>query len=106
METVSMIHEVKFTPSTRVLSGLEDIGRYLHVSRRTAWRWIQEMYVPAMQTPAGTWITTTSLIDLWILATSQARWDLQKAKGAAQADTLTSARGEQGAPNLVGAELG
>ena len=68
--------EVQFTPSTRVLSGLDAIGRYLHVSRRTAWRWIQELAVPAMQTPAGTWITTTSLIDLWILAV----WDQQRGK--------------------------
>jgi hypothetical protein len=28
--------------------------------------------LPAMQTPAGTWITTTSLIDLWIVAASEA----------------------------------
>jgi hypothetical protein len=31
-----------------------------------------------MQTPARTWITTTSLIDLWIIAASEARWAQQK----------------------------
>ena len=70
------MREVRFTPSPRVLVGLDAIGRYLHVSRRTAWRWIQEYALPAMQTPARTWMTTTSLIDLWILAV----WDQQRGK--------------------------
>ena len=72
--------EVQFTPSPRVLHGLDEIGRYLRVSRRTAFRWIHELAIPAMQTPAGTWITTTSLIDLWIIAASQVRRDVQKGK--------------------------
>jgi hypothetical protein len=72
------MREVRFTPSPRVLVGLDAIGRYLHVSRRTAWRWIQEYALPAMQTPARTWMTTTSLIDLWIIAESGVRWEQQK----------------------------
>jgi hypothetical protein len=65
--------EVQFTLSTRVLVGLEAIGRYLHVHHRTAWRWVHEHGLPAMQTPAGTWQTSTSLIDLWIIAASKAQ---------------------------------
>lgn len=60
--------EVEFTPSPRTLVGLDQIGRYLQVHRRTAGRWIHEYGLPAMQTPAGTWMTTTGLIDLWVLA--------------------------------------
>src|SRR5262245_54677934 len=59
--------EVQFTPSTRILHGLDEIGQYLRVSSRTAIRWIHSWSLPAMQTPAGTWITSTSLIDLWII---------------------------------------
>lgn len=60
--------EVEFTPSTRMLRGLDEIGAYLRVHRRTAWRWIKNYGLPAMQSPGRVWITTTSLIDLWILS--------------------------------------
>jgi hypothetical protein len=68
-----MQYEVQFTPSPRILRGLDEIGRYLRVSRRTAFRWIHELAIPAMQTPSGTWQTSTSLIDLWIIAVSKAQ---------------------------------
>ena len=89
--------KVQFTPSTRVLTGLDEIGRYLHVHRRTAWRWIQTQFIPAMQTPAGTWITTTNLIDLWVLAASEARWARQK-RGPLpdEAPTVDKVMGEDG----------
>jgi hypothetical protein len=89
--------EVQFTPSTRVLTGLDAIGRYLHVSRRTAFRWVHEHCLPAMQTPAGTWITTTSLVDLWIVAASQVRWARQK-RGPLpdEAPTVDKIMGEDG----------
>lgn len=60
--------EVEFTPSTRVLKGLDEIGRYLRVHRRTVWRWVRDYALPAMKGPSGAYITTTSLIDLWVLA--------------------------------------
>ena len=60
--------EVELTPLTCILHGLDEIARYLRVHRRTAWRWIHDYGLPAMQTPAGTWITSPALIDLWILA--------------------------------------
>jgi hypothetical protein len=62
------VQEIHFTPTPRTLVGLDQIGRYLQVHRRTAWRWVHEYGLPAMQTPAGTWMTTTTLIDLWIMA--------------------------------------
>ena len=83
--TLPTRHEVQFTPTTRTLVGLEEIGDYLRVHRRTARRWILERALPSMQTPAGTWITTTSLIDLWIVAVSEARWDKQKSQQMGQA---------------------
>jgi hypothetical protein len=59
---------VEFTPSTRILRGLDEIGAYLKVHRRTAWRWIMDYGFPAMQAPNGTWMSSTSLVDLWILS--------------------------------------
>ena len=67
------MHQIHFTPSTRILRGLDEIGAYLKVHRRTAWRWIKDYDLPAMQAPNGTWQTSTSLIDLWIIAVSKAQ---------------------------------
>jgi len=63
--------EVQFRLADQILRGLDEIAHYLRVSRRTVCRWIEEIGLPAMQTPAGTWITSTRLIDQWILATNQ-----------------------------------
>jgi excisionase family DNA binding protein len=60
--------EVEFTPTPRTLKGLTQIAAYLQISKRTAYRWIASYSLPAMQTPARTWMTSTSLIDIWILA--------------------------------------
>ena len=59
---------VEFIPAPKTLVGLDQIGRYLQVHGRTAGRWIHQYGLPAMQTPRGAWMTTTTLIDLWILA--------------------------------------
>lgn len=59
---------VEFEPTTTLLRGLDEIARYLKISRRTAWRWIKHYGLPAMQSPGAVWMTTTSLIDLWILS--------------------------------------
>jgi len=72
------MQEVKFTLGSRLLHGLDEIGGYLRVHRRTAWRWIHEQALPAMQTPAGTWITSTHLIDLWILAANQVQMEAKR----------------------------
>jgi excisionase family DNA binding protein len=60
--------EPRYVPLTCILCGLEEIGAYLRVHRRTAYRWIHDYALPAMQTPAGTWITSPTLIDAWIIA--------------------------------------
>jgi hypothetical protein len=70
--------EIKFKLADQVLHGLDGIAHYLHVSRRTARRWIDTIGLPAMQTPAGTWITTTRLIDQWILAVSELQQEARK----------------------------
>ena len=57
--------EVEFTPAPRVLRGLDAIAAYLHVSRATAHRYIENYALPAMR--LSCYITTTSLIDLWII---------------------------------------
>jgi len=60
MFTIPQFH-VEFTPSTRILRGLDEIGAYLKVHKRTAWRWIMDYGFPAMQAPNGTWFSSTSL---------------------------------------------
>ena len=70
--------EVQFSLADHVLWGLDDIARYMHVSRRTVRRWIDDISLPAAQTPAGTWITTTHLIDQWILAMNQAQMEAKR----------------------------
>jgi hypothetical protein len=72
MFTIPQFH-VEFTPTTRILRGLDEIAAYLKVHRRTAWRWVMKYDLPAMQTPNGTWQTSTSLIDLWIIASRKAQ---------------------------------
>jgi hypothetical protein len=60
--------DIQFTPSPRILRGLDEIGRYLKVSRRTVGRWLRELSLPAMQGPSGAYMTSTALIDIWIIA--------------------------------------
>jgi helix-turn-helix protein len=82
MFTIPQFH-VEFTPSTRILRGLDEIAAYLKVHRRTAWRWCQNYDLPAMQAPNGTWQTSTSLIDLWIIAASKAQRQARTGKALA-----------------------
>lgn len=51
-----------------ILLGLKEIARYLRISRKTAWWWIQFQAFPACKTPPGMWMASTSLVDAWILA--------------------------------------
>jgi len=67
--------EIEFTPSTRVLRGLDEIAEYLKVSVRTVRRWIQGSALPAIRGPSDAYMTTTSLIDLWILAINKIEQD-------------------------------
>jgi excisionase family DNA binding protein len=62
------MHEVYFTPSTKVLRGMDEIASYLRVHRRTALRWVHDYALPAGKITGSAYVTTTSLIDLWILA--------------------------------------
>jgi Helix-turn-helix domain len=77
--------QVEFTPTTRILRGLDEIAAYLKVHRRTAWRWCRDYDLPAMQAPSGAWQTSTSLIDLWIIAVSKAQRAARTGKVSTQA---------------------
>jgi hypothetical protein len=46
------------------------------VSRNTTWRWIQFQAFPVYKTPLGMWLTSPSLIDLWILACRRVAYGL------------------------------
>ena len=52
----------------RTIFGLRDIGKELRRSPRTVSRWIDERGLPACKLPNGNWITSTALIDTWIMA--------------------------------------
>jgi hypothetical protein len=74
--------EIEFTPSTRVLRGLDEIAAYLKVSRRTAQRWVHNNWLPALLGPSNTYITTTSLLDLWLIAQWGIECEARKAGAA------------------------
>ncbi len=70
------------TPTTtapKVLWGTEEIGAYLRVHRLTVSRWIQKRGLPAAQMHKGKWLTTTSLIDHWIITMRQIQLEKKKA---------------------------
>ncbi len=67
------------TTGPRVLWGAEQIGEYLGVHRLTAWRWIKKRGLPAAQMHKGKWLTTTSLIDHWIVTMRQIQLERKKA---------------------------
>jgi hypothetical protein len=83
-----LMQQVYFTPTTRVLRGLDESAAYLKVHRRTAWRWIRDYDLPAMQAPSGTWFTSTNLIDLWIIAAGKAQRAARTGKRPTEADQL------------------
>ena len=55
------------TPTRPILVGLDAIGAAFQRSRWTIRRWIEQHAFPAAQLPDGTWVTTHSLIDRWLL---------------------------------------
>ena len=67
------------TTGPRVLWGTEQIGEYLRIHRLTAWRWIKKRGLPAAQMHKGKWLTTTSLIDHWIVTMRQIQLERKKA---------------------------
>jgi|CXWL01.1.fsa_nt_gi hypothetical protein len=54
--------------AVEVLSGVRSICRYLHIGPATFYRWTAHHRFPATLTPEGRWLTSTTLIDGWILA--------------------------------------
>ncbi len=50
-----------------VLVGLATIGGEFHRSRWTVARWIKLHDFPAARLPDGSWFTTPSLIDNWLI---------------------------------------
>ena len=59
------------TPGGPILVGLDAIGAAFQRSRWTIRRWISEHGFPAAQLPDGTWATTNSLIDRWLLSRAE-----------------------------------
>ncbi len=62
------------TPGGPVV-GLDNIGKLFGRNRRTIRRWIENENFPAACLPDGTWTTSYSLIDDWLLARVEDQWD-------------------------------
>ncbi len=56
------------TPASPVIVGLEAIGEVFGRTRWTIRRWIEREGFPASRLPDGTWTTSQTLIDAWLLA--------------------------------------
>ena len=56
------------SPSDHILVGLDAIGAAFQRSRWTIRRWIDTENFPGAWLPDGTWVTTYTLIDQWLLA--------------------------------------
>ena len=69
-------------PESSVISGWTEIARYLGTAVSTAHRWNKDHGMPVMWTPGGRALTTKSLIDQWVLARSQVRYEALKAARA------------------------
>jgi excisionase family DNA binding protein len=70
--------DIYFKLADQVLHGLDEIASYLKVSRRTTRRWIDDIGLPAFQLPSRAWMTSTRLIDQWILAASSLQREERK----------------------------
>ena len=54
-------------PTTEIVVGLDAIGKLFSRSRWAIARWIRNEGFPAARLPDGTWFTTPTLIDAWVL---------------------------------------
>ena len=61
------------SPSDHILVGLDAIGAAFQRSRWTIRRWVDTEEFPASQLPDGSWTTTYTLIDQWLL--SRIEWE-------------------------------
>ncbi len=53
--------------NTEIVIGLDAIGGLFGRSRWAVARWIRSEGFPAARLPDGTWFTTPTLIDAWVL---------------------------------------
>ena len=64
------------TSANPILVGLDDLGAAFQRSRWTIRRWISEHGFPAAQLPDGTWVTTHSLVERWLLSRAEDEPDI------------------------------
>lgn len=53
-----------------VLKGAEEIGAYLRIYYGTAYKMLSAGRIPARKDGKGRWLTTRTILDKWILASS------------------------------------
>lgn len=58
---------------SEVISGVRNICAFLRIGHATLYGWIRAHGFPATRTPEGRWLTSTALIDRWILARVEAQ---------------------------------
>ncbi len=59
-------------PAGPIVVGLTEIGNLFGRSRWTIRRWIDTEAFPASQLPDGSWTTSLTLVDRWLM--EQAEW--------------------------------
>lgn len=72
---------------SEVLSGVRSICRYLHIGHETFYRWTTQERFPAAFSPDCRWLTSTTLIDEWILARVEAQQRALHADATDEAET-------------------
>lgn len=55
-------------PDRTLLRGMSAVSKYTQYSLSTIRRWTRQHALPLGKLPDGTWVTSTELIDRWILA--------------------------------------
>jgi len=50
-----------------LLYGLPAIGKYVGYTTQTLYRWIRKEAFPAGKLPEGVWMSSTELIDRWLM---------------------------------------
>ena len=66
--------EIDYQVDQRILLGIDAIAAYLKCSNSTVRRYIERLGLPAMQRADATYMTSTGLLDQWILTV----WSYQR----------------------------
>lgn len=61
----------KIPPTVGFLHGVREIAHYMRVGQSTVIKWRRESGLPLMRIMTRKWMTTTYLLDAWVLASAK-----------------------------------